>query len=138
MRGEDKKPIKKILTVPLMLIISLTVVIFSAEFVVNSALNITIGFWTSPLVIGAKIVSVGTSLPELTLDFQAVRHGHVHLAIGDILGSNLTNLTLVLGLTLILTSFHVGVCVVPGLSVCGFILLGSGCVRAALLQAYSL
>ncbi|MHA1836161.1 MAG: sodium:calcium antiporter [Candidatus Odinarchaeia archaeon] len=96
-----------------MLIISLTVVIFSAEFVVNSALNITIGFWTSPLVIGAKIVSVGTSLSELTLDFQAVRHGHVHLAIGDILGSNLTNLTLVLGLTLILTSSHAGVCVVP-------------------------
>jgi cation:H+ antiporter len=54
-----------------------------------------------PILIGAKLVSIGTSLPELTLDLTAVRRGRIQLALGDIIGSNLTNLTLVLGLVLI-------------------------------------
>jgi cation:H+ antiporter len=58
-------------------------------------------------LIGAKVVSIGTSLPELTLDLTAVRRGRVHLAIGDIIGSNLTNLTLVLGLVLLASPFAV-------------------------------
>ena len=56
---------------------------------------------TPPILLGAKIIAIVTSLPEFTIDLAAVRRGRGHLAIGDIIGSNLTNLTLVLGLALL-------------------------------------
>ncbi len=46
-------------------------------------------------------------LPELTLDLAAVRRGRIQLAIGGIIGSNLTNLTLILGLVLLTSPFTV-------------------------------
>jgi len=82
-------------------------VVVASRLVVESGLNIAISFGVPPILIGAKVVSIGTSLPELTLDLAAVRRGRVHLAIGDIIGSNLTNLTLVLGLVLLTSPFAV-------------------------------
>ena len=70
-------------------------------------MNIAIFLGVPPILIGAKIVAIGTSLPELTLDFMAVRRGRVQLAMGDIIGSNVTNLTLVLGLVLVASPFAV-------------------------------
>jgi len=89
------------------LLISFVGVVIAARFAVWSCVNIAGSFGVSPILIGAKLVSIGTSLPELTLDFTAVRRGRVHLAIGDIIGSNLTNLTLVLGLVLLSSPFAV-------------------------------
>jgi len=94
-------------TVVAMLILSFTAVIIAARFVVSSGIDIAINLGAPPILIGAKVVAIGTSLPELTLDLTAVRRGHVQLAIGDIIGSNLTNLTLVLGLVLITSPFAV-------------------------------
>jgi cation:H+ antiporter len=90
-----------------MLILSFTAVIIAARFVVSSGIDIAVILGAPPILIGAKVVAIGTSLPELTLDLTAVRRGHVQLAIGDIIGSNLTNLTLVLGLVLITSPFAV-------------------------------
>ncbi|MEM3609050.1 MAG: hypothetical protein QXZ02_06520 [Candidatus Bathyarchaeia archaeon] len=45
---------------------------------------------------GAKNVAVGTSLPELAFGLIAMKHGRVHLALGDAVGANLTTITLVL------------------------------------------
>ena len=90
-----------------MLILSVAGVIIAARLVVSSGLNIAVILAVPPILIGAKVVSIGTSLPELTLDFTAVRRGRVQLAIGDIIGSNLTNLTLVLGLVLLTSPFAV-------------------------------
>lgn len=89
------------------LILSMSIVIISARLVVFSGLNIAISVGVPPILIGAKIVAIGTSLPELTLDLIAVKRGRVQLAIGDIVGSNLTNLTLVLGLVLVSSPFAV-------------------------------
>ncbi|NIR16185.1 MAG: sodium:calcium antiporter [Desulfobacterales bacterium] len=89
------------------LILSFSGVVIAARFVVSSGLNLAILLGAPPILIGAKLVSIGTSLPELTLDFAAVKRGRVQLAIGDILGSNLTNLTLVLGLVLLTSPFAV-------------------------------
>ena len=89
------------------LILSMSIVIISARLVVLSGLNIAFSLGVPPILIGAKIVAIGTSLPELTLDLVAVRRGRVHLAIGDIVGSNLINLTLVLGLVLVSSPFAV-------------------------------
>jgi len=85
-------------TVLAKLFISITFVAIAADLVVYSGTSIAIALGAPPILIGAKIVAIGTSLPELTLDFTAVRRGRVQLAIGDIIGSNLTNLTLVLGI----------------------------------------
>jgi len=65
---------------------------------IYAASNIAIAFGVPAILVGAKVVAIGTSLPELTLDFTAVRRGRVQLAIGDIIGSNLTNLIYLLKL----------------------------------------
>jgi cation:H+ antiporter len=98
---------KKILVMKL--ILSFVGVVVAAQLVVYSGTNATILLGIPPILIGAKLVSIGTSLPELTLDFQAVRRGRVQLAIGDVIGSNLTNLTLVLGLVLLTSPFSVDI-----------------------------
>jgi cation:H+ antiporter len=94
-------------TVATMLILSFAGVIMAARLVVSSGIDIALILGAPPILIGVKVVAIGTSLPELTLDFAAVRRGRVQLAIGDIIGSNLTNLTLVLGLVLLTSPFAV-------------------------------
>lgn len=89
------------------LLASFAIVVVAARLTVYSASSIAVSFGVSPIFIGAKIVAIGTSLPELTLDLTAVRRGRVQLALGDIVGSNLTNLTLVLGLVLLTSPFAV-------------------------------
>lgn len=96
----------KLLTV-LMVISGIAIVILAAHFVVSSAITIAVTFGVPPIAIGAKIVAIGTSLPELSLDLTAARRGRIQLALGDVIGSNLTNLTLVLGLLLIASPFSV-------------------------------
>ena len=89
------------------LLISFVGVVVAARLVVSYGVDIAGLLSVPPIWIGAKLVSIGTSLPELTVDFTAVKRGRVHLAMGDIIGSNLTNLTLVLGLVLIFSPFAV-------------------------------
>jgi cation:H+ antiporter len=79
----------------------------AARLVVMSGLEFASLLGAPPILLGAKLTAIGTSLPELTTDFSAVRRGRVHLAIGGIIGSNLTNLTLVLGLVLLTSPFAV-------------------------------
>jgi cation:H+ antiporter len=97
------------------LFLSFAVVVVAARLSVYSALNIAVAFGAPPILIGAKIIAIGTSLPELTLDLTAVRRGRVQLAIGDIIGSNLTNLTLVLGLVLLTSPFKVDMTIFSGI-----------------------
>jgi len=89
------------------LFFSFVIVVISAQFAVNSASNIAMALGVPQILIGAKLVAVGTSLPEFTIDLAAVRRHRTHLAVGDIIGSCLTNLTLVLGLVLISSPFNV-------------------------------
>ncbi|MCW4020785.1 MAG: hypothetical protein NWF14_06125, partial [Candidatus Bathyarchaeota archaeon] len=89
------------------LLLSFAGVVVAARLAVLSDFNIAFSLGVPPILIGAKLVSIGTSLPELTVGFAAVRRGRVHLAIGNIIGSNLTNLTLVLGMVLITSPFAV-------------------------------
>lgn len=89
------------------LLASFIIVVLSAQATVNSASNIAVALGAPSILVGAKIVAIGTSLPELTLDLTAARRGRTQLAIGGIIGSNLTNLTLVLGLVLLASPFNV-------------------------------
>jgi cation:H+ antiporter len=91
------------------LLLALAGVIIAARLVVSSGVNIALILGAPSILLGAKVIAIGTSLPEFTTDFSAVRRGRVHLAIGRIIGSNLTNLTLVLGLVLLVSPFAVDI-----------------------------
>lgn len=72
---------------------------FGGDFVVNEASNIARLFNISEKIIGLTIVSIGTSLPEFVTSVVAGRKGNTAIAFGNIIGSNLFNLLLVLGLS---------------------------------------
>lgn len=82
-------------------VISLTVVLKSAEFFTESAEKIGVHFKISPFVIGVTIVAFGTSLPEIVTSISSVIQGHSEIVIGNVAGSNIANILLVLGATAI-------------------------------------
>jgi len=83
-------------TVPV-LVAGLVLVILGAHFTIESASSIAKSFGISEWVIGIIMVSLGTSLPELTVSITAAMKGKVDMAIGNIIGSNMANTTVVLG-----------------------------------------
>jgi cation:H+ antiporter len=84
-------------------IMGMILVVISSNFIVSSASEIAVFFGISEAVIGLTLISFGTTLPELALDFTAIRKGQCALAIGDILGSSVINLTLILGTVLLMS-----------------------------------
>lgn len=99
------------------LFVSIAGVIIAARLAVLSGFSIAVLLGVPPILIGAKVLAIGTSLPELTLDFAAVRRGRVQLAIGGVIGSNLTNLTLALGLVLLISPFAIADCAVCDMTI---------------------
>ncbi|MCX6799254.1 MAG: sodium:calcium antiporter [Candidatus Diapherotrites archaeon] len=97
--------------VSLSFFLSLILVVISARFVVSSASDIALVFGLGPAVLGLTLISFGTTLPELAIDFTAIRRGQTALAIGDILGSSVVNLTLVLGSVLVINPIRASVSV---------------------------
>jgi len=74
-------------------------VMAGAYLLVDSASSIARGFGVSELIIGVTIVAIGTSLPELATTVVAAFRGHSDLAFGNVVGSNIFNIGLILGLT---------------------------------------
>ncbi|RLA68202.1 MAG: sodium:calcium antiporter [Epsilonproteobacteria bacterium] len=68
-----------------------------AHFTVESASSIAKSFGISEWIIGIMMISLGTSLPELVVSISAAIKGKVDMAIGNIIGSNMANMTVVLG-----------------------------------------
>lgn len=87
---------KWIKTIP-MLILGTILVIVGAHFTVESASSIAKSFGVSEWIIGIVMISLGTSLPELVVSISASLKGKVDMAIGNIIGSNMANTTVVLG-----------------------------------------
>jgi cation:H+ antiporter len=83
-------------TVPV-LIGAFILVIVGAHFTVESASEIAKSFGISEWIIGIVMISLGTSMPELVVSISAAAKGKVDMAIGNIIGSNLANTTVVLG-----------------------------------------
>src|SRR5690606_12629629 len=93
----------------LLLIGGLAVLIGGGEVLVRGAVGIAAKFKLSPLVIGMTIVSFGTSAPELIVSLKAALEGSPEIAIGNVVGSNIANISLVLGLTAIILPIPVAV-----------------------------
>ncbi|MEN1727919.1 MAG: calcium/sodium antiporter [Pseudomonadota bacterium] len=78
--------------------VSLIILVFSSRLVVTGAVDLAQWFGLSDLVIGLTVVAIGTSLPELASTLVAARRGEQDLALGSVLGSNLFNTLVVIGL----------------------------------------
>ncbi|MBD3354543.1 hypothetical protein GF361_01000 [Candidatus Woesearchaeota archaeon] len=78
---------------------SLVALFFSANFLVSSATDIALSFAVPPILIGLFMVAIGTSLPELVSGTTAALKGHPEMSIGNVIGSNIANVTFILGIT---------------------------------------
>jgi len=87
--------------------VGVLVVLVSSGFVVDSAVKLSRLLGIAESFIGATIVAIGTSLPELSVDLQAIRKKQYGLALGDAIGSNMVNITLVLGTAAVINPIHV-------------------------------
>jgi len=82
-------------------------VINGANFAIESASNIALSFGVSQWLVGLFLVAFGTSLPELVVSVKAALNNNVDMAIGAIIGSNVANFTMVLGLSAIVNPLNV-------------------------------
>ena len=107
--------------------LGLALLIGGAELTVDAAVKLARALGVSDEIIGLTVVAVGTSLPELVASLAAAIRGHPELAIGNVVGSNIFNLLLVLGISSIVRPVpvpaggHTDLLVVAGLSL---VLLG--------------
>ncbi len=90
-----------------LLIVGLVVLIVGGDFLVKGASSIALRFNLSPLVVGLTIVAFGTSAPELLISVKSALSGSPDLAMGNVIGSNICNLALVLGITAIISPIFV-------------------------------
>jgi cation:H+ antiporter len=84
------------------LIVGLLILIFGGDFLVKGAVALAVRMKVSMIVIGLTVVSFATSAPEMIVSVYAALSGHPDMAIGNVIGSNIANISLVLGLTAII------------------------------------
>ncbi|MEJ6795806.1 MAG: calcium/sodium antiporter [Flavobacteriales bacterium] len=85
----------------LLLILGLAVLIFGGDLLVKGASGIALKLNMDPMVVGLTVVSLGTSAPELIVSIKAALNGNPDIAMGNVVGSNIANLGLVLAITVI-------------------------------------
>jgi cation:H+ antiporter len=88
----------EILQYALIFIVALAALLKASDWFVESAERIGLSLGISPFIIGVTIVAFGTSLPELASSIAAVLEGESEIVTGNVIGSNITNIVLVLGL----------------------------------------
>jgi len=79
------------------LVSGLIAMLFGAQLTVDSAVEVAVHLGVSEMVIGLSVVAVGTSLPELAGTLSAARRGHKEIAVGNVIGSNIANIFMVMG-----------------------------------------
>ncbi len=96
---EEEEEVKQIpLWLSIIYIIGGAVAIkFGGDFVVDSAVSIAKAFGLSETLIGLTIVALGTSLPELVTSVVAAKKGELDMAVGNVVGSNVFNILMILG-----------------------------------------
>ncbi len=95
------------LTNTILLVVGLAVLILGGELLVRGASRIALRLKMSPLVVGVTIVAFGTSAPELLISIQAALAGSPDITMGNVIGSNICNLALVLGVTALIAPIPV-------------------------------
>ena len=90
-----------------LLILGLVFLIFGGDLLVRSAVSFAEKFGVSSFLIGVTVVSFGTSVPELMVSIQAAMDKAADIAIGNVLGSNIANIALVLGVSVVIRPLSV-------------------------------
>ena len=96
--GIDKEPMAVWKSL-ILIVVGVACIILGGQLVVNNARDIAASFGMSETLIGLTVVALGTSLPELVTSIVASRKGENGLAVGNVVGSNLFNLLLILGVS---------------------------------------
>ena len=122
----------------LYIILGLAAIIIGGQLVVIHAKNIALAWGMSETLVGLTIVAIGTSLPELVTSIVAASKGETGMAVGNVVGSNIFNLLLILGVSsaihpiaISMASF-VDLCVLLAVSLIafGFVITGKRINRA--------
>ncbi len=82
-----------------MLLAGFVLLVFAADYLVKGAANIAAAIGISPLVIGLTVVAFGTSAPELAVSVASAFKGEADLAVGNVIGSNVFNILVILGIS---------------------------------------
>ncbi len=90
------------LTQVLILILGLALIVFGADYLVDGASSIARKAGISEFVIGLTIVGMGTSAPEMVVSFMGALQGNADIAVGNIVGSNIFNVLMILGITAVM------------------------------------
>ncbi len=86
----------------LLLLLGLALVVFGADYLVEGASSVARKFGLSEFVIGLTIVGMGTSAPEMVVSFIGALEGNADISVGNVIGSNIFNTLLILGITALL------------------------------------
>ena len=109
--GKLKKdvPIKKLFLDMTLFLTAIPIIILSARFFVKSAVTLA-GLMNIPsFIIGLTLASIGTTLPELSVETKSALSGHKNIGLGDILGSVAVNISLILGIAILINPIKVDV-----------------------------
>ena len=91
----------------LYIIIGLVLLVLGGNWLLKAAVGLSLKLNIPKIVIGMTVVSFATSAPELIVSVKSALNGATGLAVGNVIGSNIANLGLVLGITLILSTIEV-------------------------------
>ena len=105
-QSETKKPMKPLVATA-WLLVGLACLVFGSNLFVDGATTVAQAIGISDAVIGLTIVAGGTSLPELATSAVAARKGNSGIAIGNVLGSNVFNILLILGVTGVISPMNI-------------------------------
>lgn len=96
------------LLIPLVfMVIGIFLLIKGGNWTIDSAVFIARRFGLSPMVVGFTVLAFGTSLPELIVSILAVLRGSEGIAMGNVIGSNIANILMVIGVSAILVTMHI-------------------------------
>jgi cation:H+ antiporter len=85
-----------------LLVLGLALLFGGGEALVRGGVSLALRFGLSPLIVGLTVVAFGTSLPELLVSVQAALSGSPDIAVGNVVGSNIANILLILGATAVI------------------------------------
>ena len=84
----------------------LALLVFGGDALVKGAVNLALKLGIPALIVGLTVVAFGTSAPELLVSIQAALAGQPGIALGNVVGSNIVNILLILGLPALITTIH--------------------------------
>ena len=91
----------------LYIIIGLGLLVFGADWLLKASVGFSLKLKISKIIIGLTVVSIATSAPELIVSVKSALQGFSNIAVGNVIGSNIGNVGLILGIVLLINSIKV-------------------------------